>query len=118
METPFKDESPLDGPSDSIYRVLTLMVKAYINSSERRNPLNGPSDLLYSVLTLIVKAYKETLLKDESPPDGPSDSLYRVRTLTAKAYRETLERQVLLMALLTAYIGSSPRRLRPTRRLS
>jgi len=84
------------------------MVKAYIDSSERRNPLNGPSDLLYSVLTLTVKAYKETLLKDESPPDGPSDSLYPVRTLTAKAYRETLERQVLLMALLQHISGPHP----------
>ena len=51
-----------------------------------------PSDSLYLVLVLMVKAYMETLLKDESPPDSLSDNPYQVLTLTAKAYTETSKR--------------------------
>ena len=40
---------------------------------------------LYQVLTLMVKAYMETLLKEESPPNG-FDCLYWVLTLMANFY--------------------------------
>jgi len=42
---------------------------------KNENSPDSYSDSLERVLTLMVKAYMETLLKDESPPGGYSGSL-------------------------------------------
>ena len=50
-----------------------------------RSLFDSLSDSLYRVLILMAKAYMETLLKDKSPLDAPFDILYLVLTLTGKA---------------------------------
>ena len=57
----------------------SLMAKAYMGTLLKdESPLNDPSDGLYRIFTLTVKAYIETLLKDESPHGSPAYSLYQV----------------------------------------
>ena len=51
-----------------------------------KSAADGPSNSLYRVLTLTVQTYMESLLNDRSTHDGHSNSPYRVLTLTAQTY--------------------------------
>ena len=92
------------------------MVATYMESLlNTKSAPDDHSDILYRVLTWRLD-YTEDLFKDECAPDGHSYSLYRVLTLMSRpTQRYSLKMEALLKITLTAYIGSSPWQLRPTR---